>query len=132
MTVESTNYSNDPANFTDKAKADRAKEAELRSARDEAATNYYNCKVDAEERDAIAMQAIKKQFNDKWTIERRNALLAGAYIANIALRDARAAYDAAFEAMQEYIYNRDYVIPPGHPLAIILPVLYDNRTILDD
>ena len=104
---------------------------ELRSARDETATNYYNYKVYTEEADMIAMQAIEKQFNDKWTVARRNALLADAYIAHIALEETHTAYDAAFEAYQEYIFNRDYVIPPGHA-ANSLPILYDNRTVLID
>jgi len=107
------------------------KEKELRSARDDAATNYYNCKVDAEEKDMIAMQAIAKIINEKWTVARRNALLADAYIAHIALEETHTAYDAAFEALQEYIFNRDYVIPPGHA-ANSLPTLYDNRTVLID
>lgn len=98
---------------------------------DDAAMKYYQCKIDAEEKDMIAMQAIEKQYNDKWTVERRNKLLADAYIAHIALEEAHTAYDAAFEAYQEYIFNRDYVIPHGHA-ANNLPILYDNRTVLID
>jgi len=121
-----------PENIARIAEIDAILQGEaLRSARDEAATNYYNCKVDAEEKDMIAMQAIEKKFNDKWTVERRNKLLADAYIAHIALEETHTAYDAAFEAYQEYIFNRDYVIPPGHP-ANGLPILYDNRTVLID
>ena len=121
-----------PENIARVAEIDAILQGEaLRSARDEAATNYYNCKVDAEEKDMIAMQAIEKKFNDKWTVERRNKLLADAYIAHIALEETHTAYDAAFEALQEYIFNRDYVIPPGHP-SNGLPILYDNRTVLID
>ena len=121
-----------PENIARVAEIDAILQGEaLRSARDEAATNYYNYKVYTEEADMIAMQAIEKQFNDKWTVERRNALLADAYIAHINLEENHTAYDAAFEAYQEYIFNRDYVIPPGHA-ANGLPILYDNRTVLID
>ena len=98
---------------------------------DDAAMGYYQLKIDAEEKNMIARQAIEKKFNDKWTVERRNQLLADAYIANIDLEETHAAYDAAFKAYQEYIFNRDYVIPPGHA-ANNLSTLYDNRTVLID
>ncbi len=131
MTVESTEYSNNPANFTAEAIADRQNEFALRAAMDEAAINYYMCKIDAAEKNAIALQAIEKQFNDKWTVERRNKLLADAYIANIAADGSRAIHSAATDALQGYIFDRDYVIPEGHP-ANNLPVWQNNQTVLND
>jgi hypothetical protein len=122
-----------PENIARVAEIDAVLQGEaLRSARDEAATNYYNCKVYTEEADMIAMQAIEKKFNNMWTVERRNALLADAYLAHITLEENHTASDAALEAYQEYIFNRDYVIKPGDERFNGLPIIQDNRKVLID